>query len=130
MESYILARSEEAAAAHGHRAVAATLLPQLGVRLAAEPNKTCWTVAFQCLFHLAAHVPLEPRPRGWQPSRGGGDSFALQARGTVSYNGEPAFRRWGANGAVQDVVKPQCELGLLFGGRAGGALTRGAAVGR
>lgn len=63
--------------------VAPTRVPQLGVNLCTECNRTLWTVALQRALHgtgAGAGAAL-PRPEGWRASRSAGEIFAIQARG-------------------------------------------------
>lgn len=95
MESWVLRREErhrQWAEQHGLH-VAATQVPQLSLELRADPNRTVWTAFLQELLHAATDPPLRPRPEGWEPSRGAGEVFALQARGSIAYNGV-AYWQW------------------------------------
>ena len=70
-----------------------TRIPQLFVALHSTPNKTVWTGFLQNLLHAAEEQTVVERPHGWAPSRGAGEVFALQARGTKDY-GRGAFFVW------------------------------------
>ena len=86
-ETYALLRSEALASwarAAGLK-IMPTRVPQLFVALHSTPNQTVWTAFLQRLLHAAEEQPVVPRPAGWAPSRGAGEVFALQARGTKGY---------------------------------------------
>ena len=54
--------------------------------LATTPNRTVWTAGLQKLFHLAEDTStVRPRPPGWEPNRGAGESILIQARGSKAY---------------------------------------------
>ena len=63
--------------------VAPTRVPQLGVNLCTECNRTLWTTALQRALHGtgARPEPTLPRPEGWRASRSAGEILAIQARG-------------------------------------------------
>lgn len=100
-ETWTLLRSEEAAAwarAAGLD-VLPTHVPQLFVALHTTPNKTVWTAFLQHILHAAGEQPdsVVARPLGWKPSRGAGELFALQARGTKDY-GSGQYHIWTEQG--------------------------------
>ena len=68
--------------------------------LATTPNRTVWTAGLQKLFHLAEDTStVRPRPPGWEPNRGAGESILIQARGSKAYKGVDAYLvTRGANG--------------------------------
>ena len=103
MESFELRRTDAAAewAERVGAQVAATLVPQLFVELRSTPNSTVWTGFFNKLLHSAPDPPLQPRPDGWVASRGAGEKFVLQARGSKAYNGVQ-FRVWSEDGSVRN----------------------------
>ena len=112
LESFMLRQTEAAAewAAAVNATVAGTLVPQLFVELRSTPNTTVWTGFFNKLLHSAPDPPLQPRPQGWFPSRGAGEKFVLQARGTKAYKGV-RFRVWGADNSVKDARERPTRAG-------------------
>ena len=107
-ESWTLCRSEALAAwarAAGLE-VMPTHVPQLFVALHTTPNKTVWTAFLQNLLHAGSEQPdaSVERPDGWTPSRGAGEVFALQARGTKDYGSGQFFVRFRAYGASPSCV--------------------------
>ena len=58
------------------------------------------TAGLQKLFHLAEDTStVRPRPPGWEPNRGAGESILIQARGSKAYKGVDAYLvTRGANG--------------------------------
>lgn len=97
-------RRELAEWAHTHGLeVAPTLVPQLFVALHAEPNRTVWTAFLQRLLHATGGpLPTLQRPEGWEPSRGAGEVFALQARGTKPYGNGVKHWVWTDTGGVDE----------------------------
>ena len=64
---------------------------QLRASLATTPNRTVWTAGLEKLFHLAEDTStVRPRPPGWEPNRGAGESILIQARGSKAYEGVDA----------------------------------------
>ena len=88
-ETWTLQRSEAAAARSGGATPSPTHVPQLRINFECDENRTIWTAGFQRLLHgaLVRGGGPAPRPEGWVPNRGVGESFYIQARGSKSYGG-------------------------------------------
>ena len=71
-----------------------------------DENRTVWTAGFQKLLHAAlVQGGLEPRPDGWEPNRGVGETFYIQARGSKCYEGVSHWI-WQADGRVEPMPRP------------------------
>ena len=77
------------AARSGGATPSPTHVPQLRINFECDENRTIWTAGFQRLLHgaLVRGGGPTPRPDGWVPNRGVGESFYIQARGSKSYGG-------------------------------------------
>lgn len=82
-------RSEAAARRAGGVTPSPTHVPQLRINFECDENRTVWTAGFQRLLHaaLVRGGGPAPRPEGWVPNRGVGESFYIQARGSKAYAG-------------------------------------------
>jgi len=86
----------------GNEPVAPTRVPQLGVNLCTETNRTVWTGYLGSLLHATgacdgavAKAVAGPRPEGWRPSRSAHETFVIQAGGsTGSRARKPSWRLW------------------------------------
>ena len=74
------------------------------MNFAALPNRTVWTAGFQCVLHAAVdHCEVLPRPPGWIPNRGTGETMVIQAGGSPAYDGIDRYRVERAGDGLQFV---------------------------